>query len=322
MKTRTIMKCMLAGLVLIATIGSLPAQEVNNSLASFMRMGIGSRIIAMGEAGSTITKDVASGYWNPAGLMMMKDFEVGTMLNVAMDNDRSYQYAAVGKRFGIGALAVSWINAGVGDIEGFDENGQPTGTFSDQEHNFALSYANSIGRFSFGLTPKFYLSSIDGENETGYALDAGVKIDLSQYLEIGLMGRDVYSNYGENEEKVPYELSAGLAVYPILGLTLAADAKMEAEEDPYFCFGAEYWTAIGTDAEADSKLSVVSVDERGSWSNVLSDLQTGLRLGYNREKFSVGTGVRFRNLQLDYAFRLNNHDIFGDDHLISLILRF
>jgi hypothetical protein len=36
----------------------------------------------------------------------------------------------------------------------------------------------------------------------------------------------------------------------------------------------------------------------------------------------VGTGVRFRNFQLDYAFRLNNHDIFSDDHIISLIFRF
>lgn len=313
----------IAALLLLAMFAiCLSAQEVNNSLAAYMRMGVGARVIAMGEAGSTVTEDIASAYWNPAGLVMMKDFEVGTMLNVAMDNDRSYQYASIGKRFGIGALAISWVNAGVGDIEGFDESGQPTGTFTDQEHNFALSYANRIGRFSFGVTPKFYLSSIDGDNETGYGLDAGMKLDLSQYLEIGAMARDIYGKYGEEEIKVPYELSAGLAIYPFLGLTIAADAKMEEEEDPYFCFGAEYWTAIGSDTEADSKLSVVSVSEKGSWENVLSDLQTGLRLGYNREKFCVGTGVRFRNLQLDYAFRMNNHDIFSDDHILSLILRF
>jgi hypothetical protein len=322
MTTRSTIKYITAGLLLAVFAIHLSAQEVNNSLAAYMRMGIGARIIAMGEAGSTVTKDVASGYWNPAGLMMMKDFEVGTMLNVAMDNDRSYQYVAIGNRFGIGALSISWINAGVSDIDGFDESGQPTGTFSDQEHNFSLSYANRIGRFSFGVTPKFYLSSMDGETETGYGIDTGIKVDLSQYFEIGVMARDIYGKYGEEEEKVPYELSGGLALYPILGLTIAADAKMEEEEDPYFCFGAEYWTAIGSDTEADSKLSVVSMGEKSSWANVLSDVQTGLRIGYNREKFSVGTGVRFRNLQLDYVFRLNNHDIFGDDHIVSLILRF
>ena len=28
------------------------------------------------------------------------------------------------------------------------------------------------------------------------------------------------------------------------------------------------------------------------------------------------------NLQLDYAYRINNHEIFNDDHIVSMILRF
>jgi len=322
MKTKSMIKFLLPAMLLFAVIPPLFAQDMNSSLAAFMRMGVGARVIAMGEAGSTVTNDVASGFWNPAGLMSLKDFEVGTMLNVSMDYDRRHTYAAIGNRFGIGALALTWVNAGVGNIDGYDDLGQPTGTFSDEEHSFALSYANRIGRFSFGLTPKFYLSTIDGESETGYGLDAGVKLDLSQYLEIGAMARDVYGKYGVLEEEVPYEISAGLAIYPIMGVTLAADAKLERDEDPYFCFGAEYWTSVRSDPEADSKLSVVSVGERNTWEDVFSSLQTGLRIGYNKERLSVGTGIRFRNLQLDYVFRLNNHEVFGDDHILSLILRF
>lgn len=296
------------------------AGEVNNSLAAFMRMGVGARIIAMGEAGSTVTSDVVSGYWNPAGLTRMKDFEVGTNLNAGLNYDRHHTYASFGNRFGLGALAISWVNAGVSDIDGFDDNGEPTGTFSNDDNCFALSYANAIGPISIGLTPKFYLSSMDGETETGLGLDAGAQIDVNQYLQVGVMARDIYAKYGE--VTVPYQVSAGLALYPVLGLTLAADAKLELDEDPMFCFGAEYWTQIGRDPEADSKLSVVNVSESGTWEDVLASLQTGLRLGFNDGRFSAGTGIRFRNFQLDYAFRLNNHDIFTDDHILSLILRF
>lgn len=310
----------LFSLLLLIVAIPLSAQEVNNSLASFMRLGIGARIIAMGEAGSTVTSDVASGYWNPAGLVKMKDVELGTMLNANMDNDRSHVFASLGNRFSFGAVALNWINAGVTDIDGYDDNGEPTGTFSDQENCFSLSYANSIGGFSFGFTPKFYLSSIAGDNLSGMGLDVGAKLDINQYLEVGVMGRDIYAKY--DEETVPYEISAGLALYPISGVTLAADAKMEQDEDPYFCFGAEYWTSIGKDTEADSQLSVVTVNEKNTWDEVFSNLQTGLRLGFNQGRLSAGTGIRVSNFQLDYVFRLNNHEVFNNDHILSLILRF
>jgi len=274
----------------------------------------------MGEAGSTVTNDIVSGYWNPAGLTRMKDFELGTMVNLDMGYNRSHNYASFGNRFRFGALALSWVNANVLDIDGYDENENPTGTFSDSENNFTLSYANSIGDFSFGFGPKFYLSTLEGESIYGYGVDFGAKYDINQYLEIGAMARDLYGEF--DGATVPYQISAGLAAYPLKGLTLAADAKMEKDEDPYFCFGAEYWTSIGRDPEADSKLSVVSVSEQSSWEETLSTLQTGLRLGYNRGRLSAGTGIKLRNFQLDYVFRYNNHEVFGNDHILSLILRF
>ena len=71
---------------------------------------------------------------------------------------------------------------------------------------------------------------------------------------------------------------------------------------------------------------MITVKERNTWKESFSYAQTGIRVGFNQKegqnRFSVGTGVRFRNFQLDYAFRLNNHAIFSDDHIISLIFRF
>lgn len=304
------------------TIVALPifAGGINNSAAAYIRMGIGARILAMGEAGTASANDVTASYWNPAGLTDLKDIELSTMQAISMGFDRSYQNAAFAKRFNFGVLAINWVNAGVGDIEGMDTLGNPTGSFSDSENNFSVSYANKYKRLSYGLSPKFYLSTIDGESETGIGLDLGAKYDINQYLEAGLMLRDAYGSLAG--DRIPLQAQLGVSAYPILGVTVAADMHYEQSEDPYFIFGAEYWTSVGRDPEADSKLSVINVHERSTWADILSHFQTGVRVGYNQNRFSAGAGIKFRNLQIDYAYRIGNHEIFNDDHLLSLILRF
>lgn len=314
-----LMKYFVIGLLLALTL-PLSAEDINNSAAAYVRMGIGARIIAMGEAGTATANDVTAAYWNPSGLTDLKDIEFSSMYSLNMGYDRKYQYAAFGKRFGFGVLAVNWINASVDDIIGTDDSGNLTGTFNDAEHNISLSYANAYKKLSYGLTPKFYLSNMDGESESGMGLDLGLKYDLNQYIEAGLMVRDAYGKLAG--DTIPYQLQIGATAYPFLGVTVAADMQMEKDESPQFVFGAEYWTSIGRDPEADSKLNVINVQEKNTWSDIFSNFQTGLRVGFNDNRFSAGAGVKFRNFQLDYVYRIGNHDIFNDDHILSLILRF
>jgi hypothetical protein len=317
---RAVLRCALLIVPILVLALPLQAESVNNSAGVFMRMGVGARVIAMGEAGSTITRDVASGFWNPAGLVMLKDVEVGTMYNFGMNLDRSHTYAAIGKRFSFGSMALSWVNAGTSDIEGYDDLGNPTGVFSDNAHNFAISYANEYKRLAYGITPKFYVSTLDNDTKAGMGLDIGAKYDINQYLEAGLMLRDLLGGYAG--DKVPIETTIGVAAYPFIGVTVAADFKWEQAENPYFALGAEYWTSIGKDPEADSQLNVMPVKERNTWKESFSYAQTGIRIGFNQGRFSLGTGIRFRNFQLDYAYRLNNNDIMSDDHIVSMIFRF
>ena len=313
-------KALLLAALLGILLTPLMAGPLNNSAGAYMRLGIGAREIAMGEAGSAISRDVAAGYWNPAGLNKIKDIEVGVMYNFSMNLDRSHQYASIAKPFDFGTLAFNWINAGVGDIEGYDNAGNPTGTFSDNQHNISVSYANHWKDLDYGVTPKFYFSTLDGETKAGMGIDLGARYNVNQYLVAGLMLRDLLGGYAG--DRVPIEMAMGVAAYPLIGVTLAADLKWEQRENPYLAVGAEYWTSIGKDPEADSKLSVISVKERSAWEDVFSYAQTGLRLGFNQGHFSAGTGIRFRNFQLDYVFRLNNHEIMSDDHIISMIFRF
>ena len=316
---KTIRKALLV-LAILTLASTLLSKPVNNSAAAFMRMGVGARIIAMGEAGSTVSRDVSSGYWNPAGLTMLKDVEIGSMYNFGMNLDRNHSYIAIGKSFNFGSMAINWVNAGTSNIEGYDDNDNPTGVFDDKTHNLAVSYANDYQRLSYGATAKLYMSNLDDDTKSGIGLDIGAKYDINQYLEAGLMLRDLYGGYAD--DTVPMEASLGVAAYPFIGVTLAADFKWEMGENPYPALGAEYWTSLGKDPEADSQLNVISIKERNTWKESFSYAQTGLRIGFNQNRFSMGTGIRFRNFQLDYAFRLNNNDIMSDDHIISMIFRF
>ncbi len=314
----TMKKILIITLLLLATI-LLNAQD-NNSAAAYIRMGIGARIIAMGEAGAATTTGITSAHWNPAGLYNMKGMEFSTMYNMNMGLDRSYKYAAFGKRYEFGTIALSWVNASVDDFEGFTEANQPTGFFNDNEHNISLSYAGEMKHIQYGITPKIYMSKLGDDTKSGFGLDLGLKYDINQYLVAGIMMRDAYGTL--DGDKIPYEFSAGVAVYPFLGITLGADVKMEQDMDPKVIFGAEYWTSIGKDNEANSQLSVISVNEHNTWQDILANSQTGLRVGFNDGRVSVGTGIKLHNLEIDYAYRINNHDIFNDDHVISLVLRF
>ena len=138
MKTRNRMNLILPVVLLALAATSLSAQGMNNSLLAYSRMGVGARVIAMGEAGSTVTNDIVSGYWNPAGLTRMKDFEVGTMINVNMGYNRSHNYASFGNRFGFGALGLSWVTATVQDIDGTAFSGTAPGTMYHRDLHFSI----------------------------------------------------------------------------------------------------------------------------------------------------------------------------------------
>lgn len=319
MKQHTLKKLVAIACLMILAL-PIFAGDINNSAAAYIRMGIGARIIAMGEAGSAAANDVTAAYWNPAGLSDLKDIEFTTTYSLDMGYDRTYQHAAVAYHFSFGTMALNWVNAGVTDIVGTDANNNDTGVFNNSENNIALSYANRYKKLSYGISPKLYTSSLDSDTEMGFGLDLGARYDINQYLVAGIMLRDLYGTLAE--DRIPYQVQAGLAAYPFLGVTLAADLHYEQEEDPYLIFGAEYWTNIGKDPEADSKLSVINVQEQNTWTDLFTHFQTGLRVGFNDNRLSAGAGIRFRNFQLDYAYRIGNHDIFGDDHMLGLILRF
>lgn len=309
---------MVLTLILVVMISSIAAE--NNFANSYMRMGLGAKGMAMGGTGTAFMDNITAAYWNPAALANVKRFEFAAMYT-DMGLDRMHNFAAIGTGFKYGYVALSWVNAAVKDIEIWDGSNNYGDTFNYIDHNINLSLALGRGKFKIGLTAKGYISDMDDDQKKGFGSDVGFLWDINQYLSIGAMMRDIYSEL--NDEEIPTQFCGGVAVHPIHGLTFATDLKKEKhDDDTKVSIGAEYWTGMGSDTEIGSTHSGINLEERTRWDEILSDTQGGIRLGFNDGNFAAGCGLRFKMLEINYAYITPPEELFEDSHQISLILRF
>jgi len=167
-----------------------------------------------------------------------------------------------------------------------------------------------------------YISNMDDESENGFGTDLGLLWDINDYISIGVMTRDLYSEMDGVE--VPAQYTLGLAVHPIWGLTFATDLKTEKHnsDETTVGVGAEYWTGVGRDTEIGSSHSAINLEEKTKWDEILSNTQAGIRLGADDGHFTTGFGIRFKMLELNYAFLSEMQEDFKDSHQFSLIFRF
>lgn len=307
-------------LILISMIVMLCA-EGNNNAASYIRMGVGAKALAMGSTGVASMDNVTAAYWNPAALTRVNNFEIATMITSNLGYDRSYNFAALGMDMKYGYVAVSWINATLTGLEGYDTNNNYTGEFDNSENNIALSYALGSKRIRFGATAKMYSSKIDEDSATGYGFDAGTIVEISEYMSVGLMIRDAFGELDDDD--IPYQFIIGAAAYPYDGVTLEFDfTKEEDMNDIKVGIGAEYWLSLGRDSETGSGLGNRRQQENTTWSDLLSKTEGGLRLGADDGNFTAGFGIRFHNFETNYAFVTAPEDFLNDTHRFELILRF
>ena len=120
----------------------------------FLSIGVGARALGMSNAYVTSVNDVTSGYWNPAGLLGIKDdAQVGLMHSESFAGILKYDYGAFAKPIdSLSALGISIIRLGVDDIpntiELIDANNNidynKISSFSVTDFALMLSYARKL----------------------------------------------------------------------------------------------------------------------------------------------------------------------------------
>jgi hypothetical protein len=335
---------------------SLFAQTLKYS-NEFLNIGIGGRAMGMGGAVVASNGDVYSSYWNPAGLMRLEDnLQIGGMHNEQFAGIANHDYGAVAFKLSENSVgAISFVRFGVDGIPNtlyLMQDGQINysliRSFSAVDYAFMGSYASStkIKGLDIGANVKVIRRVVgDFGGAWGFGIDAAANYTMDKW-KFAFVGRDITStfnfwNYKMSEEDKKQLLASGNAI-PTGGLELTL---------PRFTFGASRLFELGKSNYtllSEANLDFTTDGQRNvliSSSVVNIDPRIGLELGYKSFIFlrggygtlqrvtgfdgkktlngmpSLGLGIKFKNLSLDYALgNAFNQGLIGMSNIVSLRL--
>lgn len=192
--------------LLLITSVSLHAQTARKYSNEFMNIGVDAAAFGMANSIVATTDNVNAAYWNPAGLMQLKEREVGLMHAAYFANIANYDYAAYAMPIDDkSAFALSLIRFGVDDIMNttdlIDKNGNidynRISLFSTADYGVTFSYAREtpIENLHFGANAKIIRRVIGKFADSwGFGFDLGVQYKLNDW-QFGLMVRDITTTF-------------------------------------------------------------------------------------------------------------------------------
>lgn len=222
------MKSVRLFLILLITILSVSATAQFRKYSNeFLNIGAGARGLAMGGAQVASVTDGTSGYWNPAGLVGVKDNpQLNLMHAEYFAGIGKYDYASIAfpssnnKR----TFAVTGLRFAVDDIMNTLFLVEPDGSinynniqsFSSADYAFLFSFAQKLKestkrKINFGMNAKIIHRSVGKFAKAwGFGLDGGLQIATGKW-KFGISGRDVTTtfnawsfNFTEREKEVLY----------------------------------------------------------------------------------------------------------------------
>lgn len=274
--------------------------------ALFLRIGMGARASAMGEGYTAVAEDASSVYWNPAAMAAV----LGTSLQFTHDEyllSARIEQIALTHETKYGTLGMAFTGMYMDEMERREDvpSAIPLGTFTVYDASFSVGFARYIlPNTSVGATVKPVYQKIDNRSAKGWAFDAGI-YHVARIQGVKLAA--VVGNLGapmkfiEEEYALPRYIKVGGSyereTAALRGrFLLTADGVWVNDGDPKQHLGAEYM-----------------------YRRTVA-LRAGYKAGYDSYGGTFGAGIRYKKLDVDYAFVLMKNDL-GDNHRISLGLR-
>ena len=258
----------------------------------FLNIGAGARGLAMGSAQVASVNDGTAGYWNPAGLVGVKDFpQINLMHAEYFAGIGKYDYASVAfpaannKR----TIGITGLRFAVDDIMNTLFLVEPDGSlnynniqaFSSADYAFIFSFAQKLKEsekknINFGLNAKIIHRSVGKFAKAwGFGLDAGLQIKADKWR-FGVAARDITTTFNawsftftEKEKEVLYltkneipvkstELTAPRLIVGIgRQFNLGKKSSLLAEANIDFTFDGQRNTVISTTGfSADPKMGL------------------------------------------------------------------
>jgi len=298
-------------MVSIAVFCLMPEQQAiaadpGDAGALFLRVGMGARASAMGEGFTAVAEDASSVFWNPAAMAAVLSTNVMFAHSESFLSSRLEQLALTHET-DYGTIGLMFTGQYMDKMERREDepSAMPLGEFSVYDVAFAAGFARYVlPNLSLGATVKPVYQRIDEKSSVGLAFDIGIyHVSRIEGLRLAAVALNVGTPmvFVEEEYALPRSIKVGgsyeRAVDPIRGQVLFTfDGVFINDGDPKQHLGAEYM-----------------------YRRTLA-LRAGYKGGYDSYGGTFGAGIRYKKLDVDYAFLLVKNDL-GDSHRISVSYR-
>ncbi len=296
--------------------GQLRAPKYSNE---FLAIGVGARALGMSGTQVAIVNDVTSGYWNPAGLIRVKDkYQVSLMHAEYFAGIAKYDYLSFTTAIdSVSKLGVSIIRFGVDDIPNtlnlFNADGSVNYDnitfFSSADYAFLFSYARKSQRIkglNFGANLKI-IHRVAGNFGAawGFGFDVGLQYQRKNW-QLGAVVKDITGtfnawSYNSSLFVKTYKLTSNVVPDNSIEVTLPQAILGVGRS---FTFGSKFGLIAGID------LNVTFDGRRNNTfsdvikSNLISiDPKGGFEVAYNKIaflRFGVGNIQKIKNFDKTY----------------------
>jgi hypothetical protein len=284
-----------------------------------MRMGFGARGMAMGNAMTAVISGDLQAYYNPAVVPFETEPTAAAAYGV-LSLDRKLNFLSYTKSLKPNAgFSLSIINAGVGNIDGRDNNGIHINTYSTSENEFLFSFGiRPTSSFAFGVSAKIlYYSLFEGIKSTTAGIDVGAIYLLSQEITLGAAVQDITAKYKWDTSQLYGHLgNSSTDYFPLrkrIGLSWMPAEYPILLSGEFESVGSSLYVRTGTEIELYEGVHI-----RGGIDQIAikADVPAKPSLG-----ISVQTKVADRLTSFQYAYIFEPYSPSGI-HILSLALRF
>ena len=198
-------------LILLSIISFSSFAQFRKYSNEFLNIGAGARGLAMGSAQVASVDDGTAGYWNPAGLLGVKDHPQANIMHAEyFAGIGKYDFASLVLPFDDNkrVVGVTALRFAVDDIMNTLFLVEPDGSinynniqsFSSADYGFLFSFAQKFKetenqKINFGLNAKVIHRSVGTFAKAwGFGIDAGIQMQLDKW-KFGISGRDVTTTF-------------------------------------------------------------------------------------------------------------------------------
>lgn len=299
----------------------LGGQRAGISTAQFLKIGVGGRASAMGDAFVAVANDASALYWNPAGLTQFNEHQIifshnKWVVDINHDFLGGVYHLDESNSFGIGLTALTMQKMPV------TTEFAPFGTgeyFGFSDIAVAVSYSRKMtDQFSFGGTVKYIEETLDKLKMRG------VMIDLGTFYWTGLGSTRfavAVSNFGSNLAPDGEVVLVGKRnVSEWQEFSPPTVFRIGFAFEPYQDNEHTITTSIQLNHPNDNSENV-STGFEYTWNNTVF-MRGGYKVNVEEQNFSFGAGITvplsIAQFTLDYAYA--NFSRLGSAHRFSILL--